>query len=427
MFADLGKYGLVGVLAALLHAFILLALSGLGFYLLLANLLALLSASIWSFVAHSRFSFKKQTGGRLFPRPWLALQLIVNVVLSLLLPIALGAFARSLTATVLLVLTPTVVNYLVWNSAARHTARLHSSPEPDFVLPVRFHADDLGLAKFVNEAIFELFDRHQLDSASLMVSAPALEHALAGWRRRPQMELALHLVLTEGPPTAPVHLIPDLVDGKGNLRLGFGFLLMASVLPLSRSRRLFQQIGIEIQAQISKYKQLTGKTSFSLDGHQHVHLLPIVWRQLLRLPPSMRPTWIRTINEPWPPGLAYRFWLSALGHGGVVKSLVLKYLNSVITPVLAYEQISTNGSFSGVLFTGRMAGAPLAACLIKLRQVSVSSASTPSLLLVHPAFIDVDRPSNLEVIDPSYHLSRRFYASPWRQREFESLACLIRK
>lgn len=125
--AFLSRYGLVGVIAAGLHALALSSLRALQVPIPLANLVGFLLASLWGYVAHAKVSFRPNTGGTLFPRRWLLIQLGVNVALSLLMPWWLGPWATSLLALVLLVFTPTAVNLLVWSLAARHTALLLTS------------------------------------------------------------------------------------------------------------------------------------------------------------------------------------------------------------------------------------------------------------------------------------------------------------
>jgi putative flippase GtrA len=126
--AFLSRYGLVGVIAAGLHALALASLRALQVPIPLANLAGFLLASLWGYVAHAKVSFRPNTGGTLFPRRWLLIQLGVNVALSLLMPWWLGPWATSPLALVLLVFTPTAVNLLVWSLAARHTALLRTSP-----------------------------------------------------------------------------------------------------------------------------------------------------------------------------------------------------------------------------------------------------------------------------------------------------------
>jgi putative flippase GtrA len=125
--AFLSRYGLVGVIAAGLHALALASLSTMQVPIPLANLAAFLLASLWGYVAHAKVSFRPHTGGALFPRRWLLIQLGINVALSLLMPWWLGPWATSPLALVVLVFTPTAVNLLIWSLAARHTALLQTS------------------------------------------------------------------------------------------------------------------------------------------------------------------------------------------------------------------------------------------------------------------------------------------------------------
>ena len=421
--ANLGVYGLVGAISAGIHGLLLLLLPRLGLALALANLTGFLVASLWSYVAHAKVTFRRHTQGRVFPRRWLIAQLGLNVALSLLLPLLLVAWVQTVPVILLLVFTPTAVNYGVWSLAARQVAAIQSAKGP---APIR-HADDLGLNPAINQAIFALADLGQLEAASLMVAGPAVEDALAGIRLRPQLQICLHLVLSEGPPTAPRDQIPLLLDQQGLLNLGFGQLLWASLWPSKGSQRLGQQVALELQAQITRYVDQTGCRAIHLDGHQHVHLLPIVWRQLLQLDPARRPVWMRTIREPWPAGVPLLAWARSLVSAGLIKWLVLSLLSWHLRPALRRSCISTNACFSGVLFTGHMAGTTLVAVERYLRawgnrtNAPGEHLSAP-MLLGHPAFLD-QNPFGIK-LDCRYRHSASFYASNWRQREFDSLAAL---
>jgi putative flippase GtrA len=421
--ATLGLYGLVGALSAGLHGLVLLLLPRLGMTLPLANLTGFLVASLWSYLAHAKVTFRRHTQGRVFPRRWLLVQLGLNVALSLLLPLLLAAWAQTLPVILLLVFTPTAVNYGVWSLAARHVAAMQSASGP---APIR-HADDLGLHPAINQAIFVLADQGQLQSASLMVAGPAVGDALAGIRLRPQLRICLHLVLTEGPPSAPKDQIPLLLDRQGLLNLGFGQLLWASLCPSKGSRRLAQQLGLELQAQISRFVAQTGCQSIHLDGHQHVHLVPIVWRQLLQLDPALRPVWLRTIREPWPTGVPVSAWGQSLVSAGWIKWLLLSLLSWHLRPILLRSGLATNAWFSGVLFTGHMAGATLIAAERQLRVWDHRSDDqdehlTAPMLLGHPALL-VHNHGGI-ALDCRYRHSTSFYTSDWRQREFDSLSSL---
>jgi chitin disaccharide deacetylase len=132
-------------------------------------------------------------------------------------------------------------------------------------------ADDFGLDKAVNEAVEAAHRDGVLTCASLMVGAPEAADAVARARRLPELRVGLHLVLVEGRPTAPVDMVADLVDERGEfdgrmVRAGFRFFF------LPRVRR---QLAIEIRAQFEAFRA-TGLMLDHVNAHKHMHLHPTV-------------------------------------------------------------------------------------------------------------------------------------------------------
>lgn len=409
--AELIRYGGVGGVAAAIHALVLLGGERWRWSLALANLAGFLLASCWGYLAHALFTFREHTGGAPFPRRWLLIQTSLNVLVSLLLPGWLGIWARRAAGTLVMVFTPTAVNYGVWSLAARHSrSRRQRALVPE---PVRFHADDLGLHPAVNATILKLHDAGVLDSASVLVTASAAEAAAQACALRPGLELVLHLCLSEGRPAADPAQIPDLLDGEGRLAMGFGRLLLVGCWPAlwPRRRRIERQLALELQAQVRRFQALFPGLPVQLDGHQHVHLLPVVWRQLWRLPDALKPTWVRSLQEPWPwRGIPLARWRQAWLELGPLKWVVLRTLNGGRAAELARRGIATNRRFCGVLFTGQMDGPVIRSALRLL-------SPTGGLVLAHPAEGCPEDAPELQ----AYPLSREFYASPWRSLEAEAL------
>lgn len=377
------RYGAIGLIAASIHAAVLLSL-GSWLPLSIANPIGFLTASIAGYLGHALVTFREETGGRRFARRWLLLQYAVNISVCSLLPL-LNA------PTVVLVFTPTALNALIWNRAARgalhHRQRLGRPA---------IHADDLGLAPGVDTAILDLATAGRLTSASLLVDGETAESAAAAWRCLPKAQpLVLHLCLTEGPQ--PQHC--------ADLPAGFGALLLSSLLPAKR-RALRTQVVQSIQAQIHRFQQLTGQHQIQLDGHQHIHLVPLVLDVVLEQPEIV---WVRTTAEPLPQGLPLKLWIKALRDGGLLKWLVLQPLTWLAQRRLKAAGIGTNQRFAGVLFTGEMTGAALDA--------AERSLGDGDLLLAHPAA--AVNPDQLE--QHQFHRSAAFFSSPWRQHEWKAL------
>ena len=181
---------------------------------------------------------------------------------------------------------------------------------------------------------------------------PVREAAVEAWRDLADPPpLTLHLCLTEG------HRLPNCPD----LPTGFGGLLLASLLPWQR-QRIAPQLRTVLLQQISRYRQLTGLQHIRLDGHQHIHLVPLVLDAVLDLARSESITWVRTTREPLPEGLSLRLWWRSLQTGGLLKWLVLQLLSGLAMPRLRRAGLQTNRRFAGVLFSGSMFGTAFRRC-----------------------------------------------------------------
>lgn len=120
-------------------------------------------------------------------------------------------------------------------------------------------ADDYGIAAGVSQAIRDLLERGRLSATSCMVVSP--DFAEEGPRLKPFLgaaDIGLHLTLTHERP--------------------LGALMRAAYL-----RRLDRQaIAAEIDRQITEFTLVLGRAPDFIDGHQHVHLLPVVREPVLQ-------------------------------------------------------------------------------------------------------------------------------------------------
>ena len=412
----LSLYGLVGVVAAAVHALVLLGL-GMLMPIWLANPLAFLAASLAGYLGHARFTFRPETGGQSFARRWLVIQYVVNLTVSGVLPLALPNALGEPVRVAILVFTPTALNALIWSRAARFSQRRR-----DCRVTPRRHADDLGLSPATNQAILELASQGRLDSSSLLVNGPVAADGFDAWQKltqtHPQLQICLHLCLTEGPSSADPALLPDLVNSHGYLKRSFGQWLLLSLLPRRHPtrRRIEDQLGLELDAQIKRFRSFCGDAPIHLDGHQHIHLVPIVLRAALERAGDNGITWMRLTEEPLPTGLPLRYWRAAIRHSGLLKWLVLQLLSRRARPAIQGCGLVSNQSFAGVLFTGQMAGAPILAAWRELSSVEPQPGATPPLLLAHPG-----APLKLDLVKAGFSVSQTFAASSWRQREWRAL------
>lgn len=136
------------------------------------------------------------------------------------------------------------------------------------------HADDFGLARGVNRAIEEALDAGEITSASILSGGPHTGEALAWAAAHPQHDFGVHLNLTQGRPLLPPSRVPSLVDASGRFHPLGRFLVRVA---LGRVR--LAEIEAEWRAQIAAVREAGVRISH-LDSHQHVHLVPRIFRRV---------------------------------------------------------------------------------------------------------------------------------------------------
>ena len=133
------------------------------------------------------------------------------------------------------------------------------------------NADDFGLARSVSTGIIDVYQAGQLSSTTLMVNMPGTEEAVDLAERHPGLGVGLHFNLTEGRPLTDAR---SLVDSEG------GFLLRGELIRRSvRGRLEPDEITRELTAQLDRFISL-GLTPTHLDSHQHIHMVPTVFRAM---------------------------------------------------------------------------------------------------------------------------------------------------
>ncbi len=422
LLARFARYALIGIGAAATHGIVLVVLGNIA-PLWLSNLCGFLSGSLISYLGHALYTFKKETFGKPFARRWLIIQFIINLSISALLPVLLNSWSEFIITKLVFIFTPTFINIIIWSKAAKFSLKRNIQPQ---TVP-NLHVDDLGLTRTTNEAIKTLSEANIINSTSLLINGNDVQTGLQIWRNSQRLDLNLHLCLTEGPSIASKEKVQNLINEKGLLSQSFSQLLAYSFLPKYSTKRqqIEAELHHEIVGQINLFKILTGLKSISIDGHQHIHLVPIVLDILLDVSHELNITWIRTTSEKIPTNLPLKFWKLSLLNGGTVKWAVLQALTFFAEPKIKHAKISTNAGFAGVLFTGHMIEKVLKESWKELERSLVKNLKTRPIILSHPATYNKEK-----AIDPAlnqFPLSSKFARSPWRQKELEALINLANK
>ena len=410
------KYVIVGIFSAAIHGIVLVVLSQ-ALPLSISNLFAFLTASISSYLGHALFTFRKETQGKKFARRWLLIQYFINISISALLPIFIESYLPKASTQIILVLTPTLINCIIWLKAKNHSLQRANSNKTTPII----HADDFGLNEATNKAIIDLKKLNVLSSTSLIINGNSVESAIKSWKELTNFPLCLHLCITEGPATGNINEIKNISNQNGGLSKSFFELILISCLPKNNTYRKLIKLELkhEIISQIEKYKRLTELEILYIDGHQHIHLIPIVMEVLIDLRKQFKIRWIRTTSEPLITSISIKSWYMAFIKKGILKWLILRILSYFAKKRIKQNSIQTNSAFSGVLFTGIMSENIIIAASKELKLTTIKNNETAPLILTHPSYPLANKEERNRLLN--FHLSSKFFNSKWRYREFQAI------
>ena len=151
-------------------------------------------------------------------------------------------------------------------------------------------ADDYGMAPGVNRAIRTLIAHGRLNATSVMTAAAHLGHEADELARlnadTPHALIGLHVTLTAPFKPLSKHFAPLRHQA---------FPPLAELMRLAITRRLEREpFAAEIAAQLAAFRAAFGRLPDFIDGHQHVHLLPVVRDAFLAVVGTQAPqAWVR--------------------------------------------------------------------------------------------------------------------------------------
>ncbi len=243
------------------------------------------------------------------------------------------------------------------------------------MIPIAICADDYAISPGVSAAIRELAGEGRISATSAMTASrfwPEEGPRLAPFAAR--IDLGLHFALTDQlalaplPGLAPARRLPSL------LRLVFA----AYVGRLSAS-----EVAAEFDRQVDAFAAAIGRLPDFVDGHQHVHHLPVirdvvVARMRVRTPGA----WLRVCDEPF----------GAIVRRGVAvnRAMAISLLAQGLRRRAAEAGIPVNSRFSGVRNPGRQTP------FREMFRAYLSELAPHGLVMCHPGYGDAE----LASVDP---------------------------
>jgi predicted glycoside hydrolase/deacetylase ChbG (UPF0249 family) len=223
----------------------------------------------------------------------------------------------------------------------RNTQAVTGQP-PAAPTPFVLCADDYGFSPGVSSAIRDLIDRGRLSATSCMTMSPFWpDHA--SWLKpyADQVDVGLHLTLTDHPPlgsmprTAPDGRLPPL----------------PVLMRKSFTGQLDQgEIDSELNRQLDAFETAFGRAPSHIDGHHHIHQLPVVRKAVVRAVTT------RYKGEKLYVRLCDENYFAILKRGiEIPKSLLISSIGRGLRKLARKHTIAGSDSFRGVYdFTDRV-------------------------------------------------------------------------
>ena len=126
-----------------------------------------------------------------------------------------------------------------------------------------------------------------------MVTAPAADHAIENAKNLPELNVGLHLVLSNGKAKLPQSEIPKLINHIGEFHTSEFY----SGVKYFFDIKTRQQLKKEIRAQFEAFSK-TGLKLDHVNAHNHMHLHPTIFNLIIKIGYDYNLTAIRIPNEP---------------------------------------------------------------------------------------------------------------------------------
>jgi predicted glycoside hydrolase/deacetylase ChbG (UPF0249 family) len=158
-------------------------------------------------------------------------------------------------------------------------------------------ADDVGLHAGMTEGAIRAHREGIVTACSIVANGAAFEDAVTRLRDVPSLEVGVHLTLVEERPLTSIRAPKKYTS--------FVPLYLARVISIGAIER-------ELRAQIERV-MASGLRVTHLNGHQHLHLLPRIFRVVRKLAREHAIPYVRIVDD----------------HGGAARPLSMRALSSL--------------------------------------------------------------------------------------------------
>jgi len=231
------------------------------------------------------------------------------------------------------------------------------------------HADDFGLSKEINKGIIFAHTNGILTSTSIMACGPAFDHAVQLVKEVSSLDVGVHLTVIEERPLLSPLRVPSLVSTDGRFHPHAKDFFKRYIM----KRISLEEIRLEFTKQIEKVLD-NGIDITHIDSHQHIHILPGIFKITVSLAKKYG---IRSIRIPDERLRLYMFKnLSA--YPRILQLLIVKAILKFVNK----QHIEPSLYFYGFFYGGKLNKDNLRIILKKLMKNGIAE------IMCHPGLND---------------------------------------
>ena len=217
------------------------------------------------------------------------------------------------------------------------------------------NADDYGLSRGINNGILECAKYGIVNGISIVPNGYAFKDGIKKIPSKKIKKISIHVNLVELEPVSPTTKIGNIINENKELNLSPLKLIAINFFYTRNKKKLISdQIQIEIENQIKKVIKKINKKKYiiGIDSHYHIHVLPFVFKIIIKLAKKYK---IKYLRIPIESNIFYQFSFKYFFEFFVnlPKVILINFFSLYCKyRYLKKSSIDHNQKFYGSLFSG---------------------------------------------------------------------------
>jgi len=208
------------------------------------------------------------------------------------------------------------------------------------------NCDDFSFNFGFSQGILKSYQKGIATSTSIRVNTAAYPKSKQLLKKElKNIGKGIHVDLTHGP-----FLTQQIMKSSGKYGLSYLEYLLKFTLP---SRKLIELVRNEVETQVAKAEN-DGVKIDHINGHDHVHMIPSIFRIFCEVAQKHDIKWIRMVNEPLYFVDDIKLNAKIFFYGNYLKHILLNIFSWVNKPIADKFGLKTTDAFYGLMYSNNM-------------------------------------------------------------------------